>query len=146
MSHLPPDYSNHDALYRKFRERGANGWNDEQADSYLEMLQFILPELPPIANDNSVETLEIGCGAGNFSMLLAQQGFTVTGIDISPTAIEWANERANAISKDVSFRVDNVLNLGTCDDGILIWWWMVTACIASSEKTAPVASLRYGEC
>jgi ubiquinone/menaquinone biosynthesis C-methylase UbiE len=116
LSHLPPDYSHHDALYQKFRERGGNGWNDEQAESYQEMLQFISPELPAFADDNLVSTLEIGCGAGNFSLLLADQGFKVSGVDISPTAIEWACERAKEVCKDVSFRVDNVLNLGTCGD------------------------------
>jgi 2-polyprenyl-3-methyl-5-hydroxy-6-metoxy-1,4-benzoquinol methylase len=103
-------------MYRKFRERGGNGWNDEQAESYQEMLHFISPELPPVGHDNPLETLEIGCGAGNFSLLLAEQGFQVTGVDISPTAIEWASERAKAVCKDVSFRVDNVLDLGTCGD------------------------------
>jgi len=34
--------------------------------------------------------LEMGCGAGNLTVWLAGQGFEVCGVDISPTAISWA--------------------------------------------------------
>ena len=143
LSHLPPDYSNHDALYRKFRERGGNGWNNEQAQAYQEMLQFISPELPTIKHGTPVHTLEIGCGAGNFSILLAQHGFRVTGVDISPTAIEWANERASPVSKDVSFRVDNVLNLGTCDDEMfdLVVDGHCLHCIIGEDRASCLAAI-----
>jgi 2-polyprenyl-3-methyl-5-hydroxy-6-metoxy-1,4-benzoquinol methylase len=40
--------------------------------------------------------LDLGCGAGENSVLLARLGATVTGIDISPKAIEVARERARA--------------------------------------------------
>ena len=108
-----PNYSHHDDLHRKFRERGANGWNDEQADSYQEMFQFISPDLPQVSTEKPVQTLEIGCGAGNFSLLLAQHGYTVTGVDISPTAVDWAKDRAKAVGMDVEFLVDNVVHLST---------------------------------
>lgn len=39
-------------------------------------------------------TLEIGCGMGNASIYLAKNGFDVTGIDISTTAIIEAKNRA----------------------------------------------------
>ncbi len=143
MPHLPPDYSHHEALYRKFRERGGNGWNNEQAESYLEMLQCISAQLPPVALDNPVETLEIGCGAGNFSLLLAQQGFTVTGVDISSTAIEWAVERAKASSSDVSFRVDNVLSLLTCGNSTfdLIVDGHCLHCIIGEDRISCLAAI-----
>lgn len=62
--------------------------------------------------------LEIGCGAGNFSVMLAQHGYTVTGVDISPTAVDWAKERARSTNTVVVFRVDNVLTLSTCGDAM----------------------------
>jgi len=37
--------------------------------------------------------VELGCGAGNHSRWFAERGFDVTGIDVSPTAIEWAAAR-----------------------------------------------------
>lgn len=38
--------------------------------------------------------LDVGCGAGVFSVWLAQQGYQVTGIDLFPEALEMARERA----------------------------------------------------
>jgi SAM-dependent methyltransferase len=38
--------------------------------------------------------LDVGCGAGTFSVWLAEQGFEVTGIDVIPKALELAAERA----------------------------------------------------
>jgi methyl halide transferase len=38
--------------------------------------------------------LELGCGTGTNAVWLAQQGFTVTAVDISPLAIEQAWRRA----------------------------------------------------
>ncbi|MGF1578783.1 MAG: class I SAM-dependent methyltransferase [Gemmataceae bacterium] len=39
--------------------------------------------------------LEIGCGTGTNSLWLADQGFEVTGVDLSPTAIEIARSKAS---------------------------------------------------
>jgi SAM-dependent methyltransferase len=36
--------------------------------------------------------LDIGCGRGRHSRILAEKGFTVTGIDISPDSINFANQ------------------------------------------------------
>jgi len=43
-----------------------------------------------IAPGNS---LDVGCGNGRNSAYLAYQGFEVTGVDFSQTAIDWAKER-----------------------------------------------------
>src|SRR5205807_4461083 len=50
--------------------------------------------------------LDVGCGKGAFTALLAQPGRDVVGVDISPTAIEKARERGSG----ADFRV------GTMDD------------------------------
>jgi len=38
--------------------------------------------------------VDLGCGTGNYSVYLAGQGFEATGIDISPTAVNIASEKA----------------------------------------------------
>lgn len=53
--------------------------------------------------------IELGCGAGNYSVWLAQQGFEVTGIDISPTAIGFARNNAMDKSVECTFIVADVL-------------------------------------
>ncbi len=45
---------------------------------------------------NPCSALDIGCGLGDNVIWLAGQGFSVTGCDISPTAIEGARQRVDA--------------------------------------------------
>ncbi len=55
--------------------------------------------------------LELGCGAGDLSLLLSEKGFQAYGIDISPTAIAWAEEKGEEQNLRADFRVGNVLDL-----------------------------------
>ena len=47
--------------------------------------------------------LDVGCGAGVFSVWLAEQGMDVTGIDVIPEAIAMAQARANEHRVHVTF-------------------------------------------
>jgi cyclopropane fatty-acyl-phospholipid synthase-like methyltransferase len=47
--------------------------------------------------------VEFGCGLGNHAIAMAQQGFDVTGVDLSPTAIGMAREHAAAADVRVRF-------------------------------------------
>lgn len=49
--------------------------------------------------------LDVGCGLGDNAVYLAQQGFAVTGVDISPTAVRIATDRASDAGVDVAFAV-----------------------------------------
>ena len=55
--------------------------------------------------------LDIGCGLGIQSIYLAQEGFKVTGIDISETAIRQAKQRARRRRASVRFVVGNSFDL-----------------------------------
>jgi SAM-dependent methyltransferase len=55
--------------------------------------------------------IELGCGSGINAVWLAQQGFEVTGIDITPLAIEQARQRAGDAGVKVRFEVGDVLKL-----------------------------------
>ncbi len=59
--------------------------------------------------------LELGCGDGSVSLELASVGFGVSGIDIVPIAIDWANEKS--LFRDVSaeFVVGEVTDLPYLD-------------------------------
>ena len=42
------------------------------------------------------KAIDLGCGAGNYAIYLAEKGFDVTGVDFSSTAIKIAEENAKA--------------------------------------------------
>lgn len=55
--------------------------------------------------------LDLGCGSGIWSVVLAQRGWKVTGIDIVPRAIVQARERAAAADVAVQFLEGDVASL-----------------------------------
>ena len=57
------------------------------------------------------KALEVCCGAGTQSIFLAKKGFDVTGVDISPSAIKIAKERAKQEKVKINFMVANSFDL-----------------------------------
>ena len=55
-------------------------------------------------------TLDLGCGTGTNAVYLAGRGFDVTGIDLSPLAIEKAKSKAAAAGGSVRFEVADIFN------------------------------------
>lgn len=55
------------------------------------------------------KVLDIGCGGGRNSILFANNGFTVSGVDFSKEAIKLA--KLNDLKSKVNFKIGNVLNL-----------------------------------
>ncbi len=83
-----------DGVYKRM-PAAAIPWN-------IETPPEALVELVSSRRITPCRAVDLGCGAGNNSIYLAQQGFDVTGVDISPTAITIAEE--NAKKKRVSCR------------------------------------------
>lgn len=61
-------------------------------------------------------TLEMGCGTGTNAIWLAERGFAVTGVDISPRALVAARQKAEAAQVDVAF-VDIDIHDGQLPEG-----------------------------
>jgi SAM-dependent methyltransferase len=60
-----------------------------------------------------MRVLDLGCGVGRWSRLLAARGATVTGVDISPTMIDEARRRAvsEGVAERCHFEVSDVSTL-----------------------------------
>ncbi len=54
--------------------------------------------------------LELGCGTGTNAIWMVQQGSQVVATDISPTAIEWANNKAKSAGVSIEFKVSDICN------------------------------------
>jgi len=68
-----------------------------------------LVELLTTGKIHPCNAIDLGCGSGNYSIYLAKQGFDVTGIDISPTAINIAKEKADEKGVTCDFISGNLL-------------------------------------
>lgn len=65
-------------------------------DAWASLLAAHLPEPPAKVTD-------IGCGTGSLSLLLAEAGYNVHGIDLSPRMIDRAREKAAAAGVTATF-------------------------------------------
>lgn len=103
------DYAMHEGAYVERRQHeNYVGWDTPESFEWAHAVMrqaMAWPEVP-----DSGALLEIGCGAGNYLVDLAPD-FTLAGIDISPTAIEWAGERAIDAGVEADLRVGDVREL-----------------------------------
>jgi len=60
---------------------------------WSEVVSFVFRNAPKDRKCNELAILEIGCGTGNNLWFAAREGFRVAGIDISKTAVDFANKR-----------------------------------------------------
>jgi ubiquinone/menaquinone biosynthesis C-methylase UbiE len=62
---------------------------------------------------SGIRVLDVGCGVGRWSRLLAARGAAVTGVDLSPTMIAEARRRADAerVAQRCRFQVGDLSNL-----------------------------------
>lgn len=65
---------------------------------WLEQLRHWLPSPP-------ASILDIGCGTGSLSLLMAELGYQVTGIDFSPAMLALAEAKAQAAGQTIRFQL-----------------------------------------
>ncbi len=96
---------------------------DANVPFYLTALRAVFSE----CNLNGdLHILDAGCGSGTKSLLLANQGFRVTGIDVSPEMLQKAQEKALTVelNKRTEFQSGNLISLSFADevfDCVLCW-------------------------
>ena len=87
----------------------ANEWDDIYEDPAAASpvdphLHALVPKL------ESTTALDLGCGAGQNSVWLASQGWTVTGVDFARNAITQAKAAAERAAVEVSFVVGDLVD------------------------------------
>lgn len=76
-------------------------------------------ELRRIVDESKIQpcrVLELGCGTGTNAILLAQLGFEVTAVDLSPLAIEQAIAKAEEAGVNVDWNCDDVCSIDQPDE------------------------------
>lgn len=76
--------------------------NDKEAQLFINNLMEFLPV------KNKMDLLDLACGNGRHAIHLAKMGHTVTGLDLSPNAIQEANRTAFTNNLDVHFDVHDM--------------------------------------
>ncbi|HOY67576.1 MAG TPA: class I SAM-dependent methyltransferase [Candidatus Ozemobacteraceae bacterium] len=77
-----------DPVWEKiFTERAWGSYPSEH------LVRFVARRFFPAADRGAVRLLELGCGPGGNLWFMAREGFTVCGIDRSPTALNIARQR-----------------------------------------------------
>lgn len=84
-------------------EQGDTPWDTGQPSS--ELVRVMQCETIP-----RPRALELGCGTGTNAVWLAQQGFEVTALDVSPRALQRAHERARTAGVSVRWVPGDVLH------------------------------------
>ena len=105
--------------YDERKERIVNYWG-KRSESFLEQrrkelhsamaerwMKEIRKQLPAGKN---LRILDVGCGAGFFSVLLAREGHTVTGIDLTPDMIKNGRQLAEEEKVSCEFQVMDAEN------------------------------------
>ena len=109
-------YHADDRTFQKLRAAGKTSW-DEQSDPDASFDKFVLrpfleDALAAIATPlEGLAALEIGCGSGPVACFLAGRGLAVRGIDVSPTALEMAQQNAAARGLKVQFDSADICNM-----------------------------------
>jgi 2-polyprenyl-3-methyl-5-hydroxy-6-metoxy-1,4-benzoquinol methylase len=81
----------------------------EEISWYIETPPKELVDLVEGGSISPCKTIDLGCGAGNYAIYLASRGFDVTGVDLSPTAIQIAKGNARKRGVTCTFLVSDVL-------------------------------------
>jgi 2-polyprenyl-3-methyl-5-hydroxy-6-metoxy-1,4-benzoquinol methylase len=88
-----------DSAAGKFDEEPDHGLRDPGVRAaWTALLRNALPPAPG-------NLIDIGCGTGSLSLVLAESGYQVTGIDVSPAMIVQANLKSQAAGQKINFQV-----------------------------------------
>ncbi len=103
---VPTDFF--EATYQGETEQGqVNGTADDGGGTPIWDLGQPQPQLVELEAKGQIQgaVLDIGCGSGDVAVHLAGKGYSVLGVDVAPTAIRRARERAAETGVEATFEV-----------------------------------------
>lgn len=117
-------------VYDKYKKRGAGyHWQQISANPllmsafvkarYTKCIELFTAQAGPMSG---IELLDFGCGDGAFSYEMSRHGASVSGVDLSPEAVEFANRRHGELGTGGRFFVESCYETHFDDgsfDGVL---------------------------
>ena len=95
-----------------WEKRSGDFLEHKRAELHSSMAERWLYEIKKqIPRDRTLGILDVGCGAGFFSVLLAKEGYQVTGVDLTPDMVENARILASEEKTACEFLVMDAENL-----------------------------------
>lgn len=108
-------YHAHETAYQEIKSKGHVGWGNAKTIEDLGdvgMHEFLKSSISKwLQYPAGKKALDLGCGSGTTAFTLAKLGLSVTGIDISETAIEMAADLAIKQDLKIRFQVGDVLQI-----------------------------------
>lgn len=113
----PPAHHGLTALIRSHWDRRAVSFDGDsdhglvseaQRRAWRDVLASVVGEPPR-------QVLDAGCGTGSLTILLAELGHTVTGVDMAPRMLERARQKGEAAALSLRLRLEDVTALGDAD-------------------------------
>lgn len=111
-------YEAYEERYKKIHEKGLLWFSDEPTPELIDWIKYF-----KIPKSNGI--CEVGCGEGRDSLYLAEQGYEVTGIDISNEAIKKCKELAEKKKVNINWIVSDALNLKDKIDRQFDWIYSI---------------------
>ncbi|PIP89044.1 MAG: hypothetical protein COW01_15780 [Bdellovibrionales bacterium CG12_big_fil_rev_8_21_14_0_65_38_15] len=109
----------HDEVYEKLSKSRKVSWDGIESPEKLfehevnialsERIDYYFPE------KEGVKAIDFGCGTGTASLYLAKLGFDVKGFDVSPKAIEMANQNKKELNLAAEFQACDLTELNNLD-------------------------------
>ena len=82
----------------------------------LELVRFIARNYYNVLDRKKIKILDLGCGPGAASWYMAREGFSICGIDGSPTAIGLAKKRFKKEHLSGDFKIGDIVKIDYPDN------------------------------
>lgn len=108
---MTSNYLQHEDQYRELLNNGFQGWGAEKFDERIKNWKSTVESLLRSGKfpGSASSVLEIGSGAGDGLIPFAEKGYEVSGVEISPTAVNWAKEKFARLGLNSKFVEGNIV-------------------------------------
>ena len=107
------------------------------------IVSIVMRTFKNVKDRKAIKVLDLGCGVGNNSLFFAREGFSITGVDASKSAIHHANDRFKTENLTGDFHILDFSELDKLDthfDLVIDRQSLSGQSFASAQKTVNMIS------